>query len=93
MPNTFILLFILLCLIAGIIWLQFFLSRSTNKWYGLILPVIAFMMSMIVFLNVVDTGDLWKTISLLTLAFLLANIPTVVLLIIYLSCRDKRKKA
>lgn len=45
-----ILLFVLLILVIlciGIIFLQIFLSKKKNKWFGLILPLIAFCFSLI----------------------------------------------
>lgn len=44
------LLFILV-FFAGSIWLQIFLSRQQNKWPGLIIPIICFMISIITVLS------------------------------------------
>jgi hypothetical protein len=40
-------LIIVLLIFAGIIWLQIFLSKKENKWFGLILPIIAICISIL----------------------------------------------
>lgn len=40
-------LLILLLLTVGIVWLQIFLSRKQNKWAGLVIPFICFLVSII----------------------------------------------
>ena len=47
MPNIAIIIIALLLFLAGIVWLQIFLSKSNNKWLGLIIPIICFMFSLI----------------------------------------------
>ena len=47
MPNIAITIIALLLFLAGIVWLQIFLSNSKNKWLGLIIPIICFMFSLI----------------------------------------------
>lgn len=42
---------ILLILLAGSIWLQFFLSKKENKWLGLMIPAICFIFSIITVLS------------------------------------------
>ena len=58
-PLLGVLLFFL-ALCAGIIILQIFLSKMENKWFGLILPMISFGISLLVLLAVllftVSTG-------------------------------------
>jgi hypothetical protein len=92
MNDTLIVILILICIAIGAIWLQLFFSSRTNKWYGFILPMIAFLISIIYVLNIVDTGRLWNNLAMVVLTFFLTNIPTIVLLIIYFSCRDKLKR-
>lgn len=50
---TRVILFMLLFLafLAGIIWLQIFLSKKQNKWLGLIIPFICFMFSLVAVLS------------------------------------------
>jgi hypothetical protein len=109
-------------ILGGAIALQVFLSRKENKWLGLILPILAVMLSVIPVLNVAVTTDTathprdqifqqgdpvtvyppdggsgmvteTRTVPgsamTIVLVFFLANIPTVILLIIYLACRQR----
>lgn len=80
-----------LILIGGIL-LQIFLSRSQNKWLGLILPSITLVFSLLQVLNVAVLPGMSGTevFMIIALAFLLSNIPTVVLLAIYFACRKKQ---
>jgi hypothetical protein len=110
--------------LGGAIVLQVFLSRKENKWLGLILPMLAVMLSVIPVLNVAvitdtathprdeiidiqqsDTATVYPpddgsgmvtetrtvpgSVTTIVLVFFLANIPTVILLIIYLACRER----
>lgn len=87
-------LIILLILIVGGILLQFHLSKSDSKWPGLVLPIIAFVFSFLPPLNmvIIDSSTLLDTIIPMIFAFLLCNIPTLVLLAIYFSNRPKTNK-
>jgi hypothetical protein len=87
-----ILIFAALPVLAGLIVLQVFLSRKENKWYGLILPAVFFLLSFIYPLNIMDTGDTWQNIWLFFSSLLLANIPTAVFLIIYFASGENRRK-
>ena len=49
--NISIFLIVMLAIIAGLIYLQLRLSRSGNKYVGLVLPVIFFLLSLIVVLG------------------------------------------
>lgn len=51
MLNISISLIVMLAIIAGLIYLQLRLSRSENKYVGLVLPVISFLLSLIVVLG------------------------------------------
>lgn len=90
--KTTIILFILL----GVIYLQVFLSKKENKILGLILPVVAFLHSTIIILWLITGGVMvggfyiFSTISsifVLMVTNLLLNIPTIIFLLIYFSCR------
>lgn len=87
---------ILVVLFAGCIILQVFLSKTESKWPGLVLPVIAFILSFLFPLNMMVPSDGVTAGFYFRLAavWLLGNIPTVILLAIYFVCRDKfrRKK-
>ena len=74
--------------------LQVFLSRRTAKWPGLILPAIAVVMSLINLLNIHLDPQLSAGVAIgnYLLAFLTANIPTAILLVVYFACRKKHSQ-
>lgn len=80
---------ICLALFVGAIVLEIYLSKKESKWLGLILPVIYFALSLVfVLINMSVTGMGGLNPRML-LVILLANAPTVGLLIIYFVCRSK----
>lgn len=90
-----------LILIIGFIVLQVYLSKSENKYLGLILPGICFIFSILAVLNVAvfekinsDTKMRMVHGSVLGMfaVFLIMNIPTAVLMAIYFGERKKYKK-
>ncbi len=99
---------ILAVVFIGMIVLQVFLSMAKNKWLGLILPGITLLLSLIVVVGLtsytaVNSASSWISIGETTfwqaavqavVTFLLYNIPTAVLLVIYAAGREgvKRKK-
>ena len=89
---SFSITFFLILVYIGLIFLQLFLSRKNNKWYGIIIPVINFFFS-ILFSIYISTNFLITT-NFLMLLFLLIlfNIPTAIYLIIYAICRENIKK-
>lgn len=88
---------ITLAIIAGAIYLQIFLSQKESKWLGLILPFIAFACSfmMLFSIAIVEGMTGGEIFGLLASVFVMANIPTIVLMALYFGCREKkgRKKA
>ena len=93
MKNVTIRLFFVLGLLVGAIFLQIFLSKKKNKWFGLILPAITFLYSLLMLLSIAIlegmTGG--EVFMLIASSFLISNIPTIVLLGIYFGCREKMK--
>lgn len=85
-------LIVLLVLVVGGILLQIFLSKRESKWPGLVLPVISFLWSLLYLFNLMDTGSVVRNILMAILTILLTNIPTLVLLAIYWTVREKRRK-
>lgn len=89
--NT--LIFVIL-LMGGVILLQIFLSKRESKLPGLVLPVMAFLFSLIYPVNMaapsegVSVGFVFQML----LVWLLGNIPTIILLAIYFGCRGKQKR-
>ncbi|MGE4485377.1 MAG: hypothetical protein AB7C97_09750 [Oscillospiraceae bacterium] len=81
-----------LLMVPGAILLQWFLSKRSCKWLGLILPIVSFAFSLLFVLNIADTGSLWQNIVLTVSTLLLSNIPTIIFLAIYFACRQKIKR-
>jgi len=93
MKNVTIMLFLVMALLVGGIFLQIFLSKKRSKWFGLILPTITFIYSLLMVSNIavfeaMKGGEIFM---LLASTFLISNIPTIVLLGIYFGCREKIK--
>ena len=82
---------VFLLFIAGVIVLQIFLSKRESKWPGLVLPIISFLISFIYPLNMA-IPSVGGFIFALVLGWLIANIPTIVLLTIYFACRVKQRR-
>lgn len=78
-------------LLVGGVLLQIFLSRRESRWPGLALPLLAFLNSLLLPLNVADTGSVSQNILLVLVTLLAGNIPTLVLLAIYWAAREKRR--
>lgn len=78
-------LFLLIFVVGGTL-LQIFLSKRKNKWFGLILPFICLLFSLIAILGI------GTSIFQMVAASLLYNIPTVILLIIYFASRENIRK-
>ena len=78
-------------LLVGVPVLQVFLSRRENRWPGLVLPLLTFLNSLVMVWSVTayEGGIPWSPILA---SFVLGNIPTAVLLVIYAACREKFRK-
>ena len=81
-------------IIAGIIWLQVFLSKKENKWLGLIMPLFCVMISLSAALGLAFFAPVESTEMIFTAiyVFVLFNIPTAILIAIYAGYRKKRNK-
>ena len=86
--NTLILVVLLL---GGTILLQIFLSKRESKIPGLVLPIISFLLSCTYPLSMAIPSVGGFVVALL-LGWLIANIPTIVLLAIYFACRGKQRR-
>jgi len=91
MQGVWLRLVIALLFIVGIIALQIFLSGKRNKWLGLFMPIISFLLTLIIPLNMVAPTEGITSDFLLSmlLVLIIANIPTVFLSLIYVACREK----
>lgn len=85
---------ILILLFTGCIILQVFLSKTESKWPGLVLPILAFILSFLYPLNMMvpPEGATAGFIFQLFAVWLLGNIPTVILLAVYSICRDRYRR-
>lgn len=96
---AYILGFIILVFLLGLMGLQVFLSMSDHKWLGLILPLMSFMFSILsvcylyqVATKKVDTASTLDTILLeLGLVFIIINIFTVIFILIYFIGHRRKK--
>jgi len=86
--RTFI--FVAVFLVGGVL-LQIFLSRREGKWPGLMLPLLAFLYSLLLVFNVQAAGEGFPWGPVLA-SLVLGNIPTAILLAIYAACREKRRR-
>ena len=91
MQRVVIVLIFTLALLVGVILLQIYLSKRESKWPGLVLPIISFLISFVYPLNMA-IPSVGGFIVALILGWLLANIPTIILLAIYFSCRGKQRR-
>lgn len=61
--NTLFALSVFLLFVGGIVWLQIFLSKKNNKWFGLILPFICLMFSLLIVLNIAAYNSIQTTVT------------------------------
>ena len=85
---------IIILLLGGIILLQISLSKRVNKWPGLILPIISGILSMIPLFLMPVSGNISvaQRIILAITILLISNILTIILIFVYITCRQKFKK-
>lgn len=82
--------FMLLFLWVAPLILEVFLARTRSKILGLILPGLSFIVSLIGVLNIAAVGQsIMQNIFVLMMTFLMGNIMTVILLVIYFLCRRR----
>lgn len=83
-----------LLLFACVIALQIFLSKRESRWAGLVLPILAFLLSFLIPLNMMapPEGVTAGFIVQMVLVWLMGNVPTIIFLAIYFGCRGKRRR-
>jgi nicotinamide riboside transporter PnuC len=79
-------LLIIALIVICVVILQIVLSRTKSKIPGLVLPALCFLFSLIVPLNMIAAN------SAAMLFWLIVNIPTIILLLVYFVCRQQYKK-
>ena len=88
--NT--LIFILVIVVGGI-GLQIFLSRRESKILGLILPFLSFLYSLVMVFNIVAFDmSIIEILGFIVTIFFIGNIPTIILMAVYIGCREKIKR-
>jgi peptidoglycan/LPS O-acetylase OafA/YrhL len=80
---------IFLLLALAVLWLQVYLSRRPSPWPGRILPALSLLTAVLFALMMYIEPDSTpgQIVVQMLSTFLYANIPTVVLMLIYLACR------
>lgn len=74
--------------------LEYVLAKLESVWPGLILPVLAALLSLLVPLNMIAPQEGVSTglILMVVLALIIANIPTFILLLIRYAAREKYRR-
>ena len=83
---------LLLVLLVGTLLLQIYLSKRGSKWPGLVPPVITFLWSVLMVLNVSAMESTRAVIAAILSVLITGNLPTLILLAIYFVCRGNRRK-
>ena len=83
---------IILGVLTGVIVLQIYLSRLEGYWPGLLLPMLCFCAALVNAFGVLAQGVYTANIIRMTTTFMSGNIPTIIMLVIYLACREKQKR-
>lgn len=83
-----------LYLFLGLFTIQGFLSALSSKLFGLILPAINFLWSLLMFFNILALPDLSKVQLFLTslITLIIFNIPTFVFLVIAFLVKKRQAK-
>ena len=85
-------MFAVIILFVIIVLLELYLAHRPSRWPGLVLPGISLAFSLLYPLNMADMGQGFGTLAAqLLLVWLLANIPTLILLAIYFAARCRVK--
>lgn len=90
--SIFVCLLVLLAVFVGFLFLERFLARQESKYPGLVLPGIQILGSLIMVLNLTDTGSALGNALSIFLTLLVGNLPTALYLAIYFACRKKRNQ-
>ena len=85
---------IVIVLMVLAVVLQMYFSRKPARWPGLVLPIIAFLFSLLYPLNMADFGgDRGALIAQMLIVWLIGNVPTLILLAIYFAARCRLRRA
>lgn len=112
--NALLSIVILLAIVGGIIFLQIYLSKQPNPWFGLIFPFVSFLISIFILLGIAAFSTMTTTeyqssteieansftpsddnthvknvtstptdYRFIVFTFMITNIPTLILILIY----------
>jgi len=90
--KTTVLMIFSIAFLAGLVFLQIYLSKQKSKWFGLILPVILFLFALLGGVGNVliqDNATLLEILSIIIPITLLLLIPFFASMLIYYICRKK----
>lgn len=79
--------YLVAAIIVGALFLQAYLAKTKSKIVGLILPGIFFINSIIRAISVDSMETIGQTLALAITTFVILNLPTIILLVIYISSR------
>ena len=86
-----LLIYVILMVFA--VLLEMYLSRKPSRWPGLVLPGLALLLSLIYPLSMAALGqDAGMLAAQMIIVCLIANIPTIILLRVYLVARRSVKR-
>jgi hypothetical protein len=88
---TTVLFVILIVFGVGGTLLQIFISKRESKWLGLVLPIITFLYSVVMMLNITVMETAGEVMAAVLSVVVTGNIPTMVLLVVCFACRGKRR--
>lgn len=94
MMRISIMTLLLLLFFVGIVWLQVFLLKKQSKVLGLMLPIISFISSLLMVLGIASykTMSFGDVFGFVVPMLLVSNIPTIVLIAIYIASRETIKR-
>jgi hypothetical protein len=72
--------------LAALAFLQVLLSSRQNKWFGVFIPALWFLGTIIPL-----AGNAMKLVGTTIGLFILLNVPTIIYLLIFFACREKVK--
>jgi len=78
---------------VGVTWLQIFLSKKENKWFGLFMPTLCFcivLLSIAIFVSASDGDPAAKSVGIISC--IMFSVLSAVYIGIYAACRGKRNR-
>ncbi len=91
LSNGWLSVLLLVVVVVLLFVAQYFLSMRENRWMGLILPAVLVVYSIVLMLQVTifSFDTIFEVFLQMFVVFLLANIPSFMLVVVYAACRCK----